>query len=29
VTARDQIERYPYRPSRIVDSVAALIDAVD
>jgi len=22
VTSRDQVERYPYRPTRIVDSVA-------
>jgi NagD protein len=26
VTSRDQIDRFPYRPSRIVDSVADLID---
>ena len=25
VTARDQIERFPYRPSRIVDSVADVL----
>ena len=29
VTTREQAERYPYRPSRIVDSVADLVDAVD
>ena len=26
VTARGEIERYPYRPSRIVDSIADLVD---
>jgi NagD protein len=26
VTARDQTERFPYRPSRIVESVGALVD---
>jgi NagD protein len=26
VTTRDQVEGFPYRPSRIVDSVADLID---
>ena len=29
VTTREQAERYPYRPSRIVDSVADLVDTVD
>jgi NagD protein len=27
-TSRDQIERFPYRPSRVVDSVADLIPFV-
>ena len=26
LTKRDEAERYPYRPSRIVDSIADLID---
>jgi NagD protein len=26
VTSREQAERFPYRPSRVVDSVAALVD---
>jgi NagD protein len=26
ITTRDQAERFPYRPSRIVDSIADLID---
>ena len=26
VTSREEVERFPYRPSRIVDSVADLID---
>jgi NagD protein len=25
VTTRDQVDRYPYRPSRVVDSVADLV----
>jgi NagD protein len=25
-TSRDEAERFPYRPSRIVDSIADLID---
>jgi len=29
VTTREQLERYPYRPSRIVDSVADLVDAIE
>ncbi|GII84884.1 acid sugar phosphatase [Sphaerisporangium siamense] len=29
VTSKDQIERYPFRPSRVVDSVADLIDLVE
>jgi NagD protein len=29
VTTRAQAERYPYRPSQIVDSVADLVEAVD
>ena len=29
VTTREQAERYPFRPSRIVESVADLVDAVD
>ena len=29
VTTREQAERYAYRPSQIVDSVADLVDAVD
>ncbi|MEO3790296.1 HAD-IIA family hydrolase [Nonomuraea sp. B10E15] len=28
VTARDQVERFPYRPSLVVDSVADLIDLI-
>ena len=28
VTTRDEAERFPYRPSRIVDSVAELVGAV-
>ena len=28
VTRRDQVERFPYRPSRVVDSVADLIDEI-
>jgi NagD protein len=28
VTRRDEVERFPYRPSRVVDSVADLIDEV-
>jgi NagD protein len=29
VTARGESERYPYRPSRIVDSIADLVDELD
>jgi len=29
VTTKDQIDRYPFRPSRVVNSVADLIDLVD
>jgi NagD protein len=29
VTSRDQAERHPFLPSRIVDSVADLIDDLD
>jgi 5'-nucleotidase len=29
VTARDATERYPYRPSRIVESVAELVPELD
>ena len=25
-TSRDEAERFPYRPSRIVDSIASLVD---
>ena len=28
VTKRDDVERFPYRPDRIVDSVADLVDEV-
>jgi NagD protein len=28
-TSRDQVERFPYRPTRVVDSVADVIDLVD
>jgi NagD protein len=28
-TRREEVETFPYRPSRIVDSVADLIQAVD
>jgi NagD protein len=28
VTTREETERFPYRPSRIVDSVADLIDTL-
>jgi NagD protein len=27
-TSREQAEDYPYRPSRIVDSIAALLDEI-
>jgi NagD protein len=27
-TRRDEVERFPYRPSRIVESVADLVDLV-
>jgi len=26
ITSRDEAERFPYRPSRIVDSIADLVD---
>jgi NagD protein len=29
ITARDQAERFPYRPSRIVDSIADLVDELE
>ncbi|MET8142507.1 HAD-IIA family hydrolase [Sphaerisporangium sp. NPDC005288] len=29
VTAKDQVDRYPFRPSRVVNSVADLIELVD
>ncbi|GII63744.1 acid sugar phosphatase [Sphaerisporangium krabiense] len=29
VTSKDQVERYPFRPSQVVDSVADLIDVVE
>ena len=29
VTSPDMVERFPYRPSRIVDSVADLIDEIE
>jgi 5'-nucleotidase len=29
VTTRSEAERFPYRPSRVVDSVADLVDAID
>jgi NagD protein len=29
VTVREHIERFPYRPSAIVESVAELIDTLD
>ena len=29
VTSREQIERFPYRPGRVVDSVADLVEAID
>jgi NagD protein len=28
ISTREESERYPYRPSRVVDSVADLIDEV-
>ena len=28
-TKRDQVERFPYRPTHVVDSVADLVDLVD
>ncbi len=28
VTTREEAERFPYRPSRIVDSVADLVESV-
>jgi NagD protein len=28
-TAREEADRYPYRPSRIVDSIAGLTDELD
>ena len=28
-TQRDQVERFPYRPTRIVDSMADLVDLVE
>ena len=29
ITSRDEAERFPYRPSRIVDSIADLVDELD
>jgi NagD protein len=29
VTSREQIERFPYRPGRVVDSVADLVEAIE
>jgi NagD protein len=29
ITSRDEAERFPYRPSHIVDSVAELVDAIE
>jgi NagD protein len=29
VTTRDQIDRYPFRPSRVAGSVAELMDLID
>ena len=29
VTSRCQIERFPYRPGRVVDSVADLVEGID
>jgi hypothetical protein len=29
VTSRSQIERFPYRPGRVVDSVADLVEGID
>jgi NagD protein len=28
LTNRDEIERYPYRPTKVVDSIADLVDLV-
>ena len=29
VTHRDEVERFPFRPSRVVDSIADLIDELE
>jgi len=29
ITSRAEAERFPYRPSRIVDSIADLVDELD
>jgi NagD protein len=29
VTARDEVERFPYRASRVMDSVADLVDELE
>jgi NagD protein len=28
ITQRDEIDRFPYRPSRVVDSIADLVDEI-